>query len=302
MWDAQLLENDPVLDLYKRKPDLLRPASVRLCVDFDHTITQARAAQGLNEIPEIQPRAKEAIIRLSRIGWSIVIHTARFDKTVFVGEQIEVSFKIIQEFISRNKLPVDMIWQEPHGGKPLATWYLDDRSLPPFPGWETALVFLQEYMVRIETIWRSIHPYPYRDTVRQVRCRRGDYMTYDGNVFGDHIYEYGRQQAIADGVLVDLTHLPLTREHFKYPVACSSRIWSIILDAVGDDAASNDLDGILHDIYWMAKGGKEIDASEHVFRVSIHKDGELQDFHMRLKCGPGDQLEPVLTLMLIDED
>jgi len=302
MWDARLIEQDPVLDLYRRKPDLLQPAAVRLCIDFDHTITLAKARQGFNEIPEIQPGAREAITRLSRMGWSIVLHTARFDTMAFVGEQIEVSLRIVTEFVRQNNLPIDLIWQEPHCGKPLATWYLDDRSYPPFLGWRDSFRFLKAYMKRIEAIWQETHPYPYRETVRQVRCKRGDQMTYDGNVFGDLIYGYGRAQAIEDGILVDLTALPITKEHFKYPLACSSRVWSLVLDAVRDPDASSDLDGILHDIYWMAKQGNATNASERVFCVSIRKDGELQEFHMRLTCGPGDHLEPVLTLMFIDED
>ena len=48
-------------------------------------------------------------------------------------------------------------------------------------------------------------------------------------LFGDLIFSYTRKQAIEDGVLVDLTSkFPKDTRLFKYPVACTSAIWSIV--------------------------------------------------------------------------
>lgn len=43
------------------------------------------------------------------------------------------------------------------------------------------------------------------------------------------IYSYTRAQAIEDGVLVDLTAIALDvcREHYKYPIACTSAVWRL---------------------------------------------------------------------------
>lgn len=119
----------------------------------------------------------------------------------------------------------------------------------------------------------------------------------ENSEFGDVIYSYTRARAIADGVLVDLTQFPITREQWKLHMACTEALWNIIQSAVEQ---GNDLVGVLHDIYTVARytvfHGKASDIVH--FQVSIaHKTHQL-----KLHIGPGDTISPVLTLMLKGED
>ena len=104
------------------------------------------------------------------------------------------------------------------------------------------------------------------------------------------ISSYTRQQAIDDGVLVDLSENSVIKQHWKYPLACTDGVWATIQKAC--ESKFHDLDGILHDISMLAKYGK-IDGSISEFKVEI---GE-ETCGLWLHCGPGDDAESVLTLM-----
>jgi hypothetical protein len=118
------------------------------------------------------------------------------------------------------------------------------------------------------------------------------------SIFGETIYSYSRKQAIEDGVLVDLTQLDPIAQAFKYHMACTDTVWRIIEDA--NTQSHQDLNGIAHDIATMAhfairlsKGGDTVN-----FKVSIA--GRTHAF--KLHMGPGDEGEPVVTLMMPKED
>jgi hypothetical protein len=123
-------------------------------------------------------------------------------------------------------------------------------------------------------------------------------MNANNNPFGEPIFSYSRAQAISDGVLVDLTRFEITRLSWKMHLACTDSVWSLIETAVNEDG--KDIGGILHDINFMARlavmNGKQ--TSLVTFTVKIgHKNTNL-----KLHCGQGDDLNPVLTLMLSTED
>ena len=118
------------------------------------------------------------------------------------------------------------------------------------------------------------------------------------SIFGEAIFSYSRAQAIEDGVLVDLCQLDPIRRAFKYPVACTDAVWSIIEAATKQ--AHQDLNGIAHDIATMAylairlsDGGDTVN-----FKVSIAGKTHILKMHI----GPGDTEAPVMTLMLPSED
>jgi hypothetical protein len=122
----------------------------------------------------------------------------------------------------------------------------------------------------------------------------------DNGGWGEVVYSYTRQQAIEDGVLVDLSDLPIVRKHWRSPLACTFAVWSVIKDAVD---AGRDLDGILHDLFWLSK--------IHI-QYQDHGEGQSQilftcqvgstHHEYKLHLGPGDDGEPVLTLMFSTED
>ena len=123
-------------------------------------------------------------------------------------------------------------------------------------------------------------------------------MSASNNPFGDVVFSYSRSQAIADGVLVDLGQFGITREHWKFPMACTDTVWNIIEDAVHNHG--QDYAGTLHDIYTMAKlairkGQGRDTLLFSVIIASTHRG-------LKLHIGPGDDPAPVLTLMLPFED
>lgn len=76
--------------------------------------------------------------------------------------------------------------------------------------------------------------------------------TYKGNseahqksgleeLFGDVIHTYTRAQAIDDGVLVDLMQNELgdvSRQHYKFPIACTHAVFEIMQKAAQDPRLS----------------------------------------------------------------
>jgi len=121
----------------------------------------------------------------------------------------------------------------------------------------------------------------------------------------DVIFSYTRSQAIEDGVLVDVTG---TAEEcgFKFPVAVTRAVWNRIV--VPDDAARScgqSEAGRLWDLLWMlrvaiseSRGGDDT-----ILYSLIVSDGERQRT-VRLKsvCGPGDDMAPVVTITMPNED
>jgi hypothetical protein len=119
------------------------------------------------------------------------------------------------------------------------------------------------------------------------------------NPFGEVVYSYSRKQAIEDGVLVDLTQIETIRRAFKYHVACTDTVWAIIEAATKQ--SGQDLDGIGHDIATMAIltiRGHRGPCDLVLFKVAIAG----RTHTLKLHIGPGDTPEPVMTLMLPNED
>jgi hypothetical protein len=121
------------------------------------------------------------------------------------------------------------------------------------------------------------------------------------------IHAYTRAQALEDGVLVDLSaRAPDTcRSHFIHPLACTSAVWCL-LEATVKREPGNSLDGVLHGVLTCAKLTARIrpppSPDRVVFKALLAEGATLRSFTLQLACGPGDMGEPVLTLMLRDED
>jgi hypothetical protein len=126
-------------------------------------------------------------------------------------------------------------------------------------------------------------------------------------IFGEPISIYTRRQAIEDGVLVDLMQpetLPLVREAgFKFPVAMTSGAWKAAIGPIGGKPPDGqDLKGRLWDVLWMLKIAiraiRPLATTRIDFQVRV--SGRLVPLYS--VCGPGDDAEPVITIMLPGED
>jgi hypothetical protein len=119
----------------------------------------------------------------------------------------------------------------------------------------------------------------------------------------DLVHRYSRADAIADGVLIDVS--AVAREAgIRYPVALTRAVWERCV-AVPPGVACQDEAGRLWDVLWMLRWAIGRAAGSEVrFGVLVRNDNrERTPPLVRLKalCGPGDQGEPVITVMLPDE-
>lgn len=124
-------------------------------------------------------------------------------------------------------------------------------------------------------------------------------------VFGDVIYAYTRAQAIEDGTLVDVTET--AREAgITIPVALTRAVWDAYVEVPRGKEGLQDERGRLWDVVWMLRfgilrsgGGREI-----LYRLSVicGKPVRRRTVTLKAVCGPGDDAEPVITVMLPEED
>ena len=120
--------------------------------------------------------------------------------------------------------------------------------------------------------------------------------------FGDPISIYTRAQAIEDGVLVDVS-VTAREAGFRFPVAVTRTVWDGYV--VPDSRARyyQDEMGRLWDIlsvlrFYVNRGGSEI----HFPVTMIMKKAQRRNIPFKAVCGPGDYAEPVITIMMPDED
>jgi len=123
--------------------------------------------------------------------------------------------------------------------------------------------------------------------------------------FGEAIHCYTRQEGISDGVLVGLTALyPDECRLYRYPVACTAAVWSLIDRAATNPTQCNSHKGIVWDILYMSRHGivSRPDEQTVIFSVIITGTGRKRVHRLKGICGPGDDMEPVITIMLPEED
>lgn len=131
--------------------------------------------------------------------------------------------------------------------------------------------------------------------------------------FGDVISTYTRAQAIEDGVLID-TGSMAQEAGFKWPVAVTSAAWADCIAWTEDDSDKQvyqDQSGRLWDVLFMAShaiwtGSGSGPGDRLLFKLyRVRRDGYSKEAilaTLKLIVGPGDQGEPVITILLPDED
>ncbi|MFA9478777.1 DUF6573 family protein [Phycisphaerales bacterium AB-hyl4] len=119
------------------------------------------------------------------------------------------------------------------------------------------------------------------------------------------IYRYTRQQALADGVLVDLTEWA-KETGFHCPVACTAAVWhGYVVPREGLRSLGQSERGRGHDLLWMLYHAirRSRRKDQLLFQVIFLMEPERQEtVTLKVICGPGDEGEPVLTILLPNED
>ena len=118
-------------------------------------------------------------------------------------------------------------------------------------------------------------------------------------IFGGLIYSYNRAQALADGVLVDLSER--ARCHgIKYPTACTAGVLALI-EAIEKPHPTlrqvqvlGRTDAVLVSMLSAIRRGGTRGTDRVVF--------EALGAALWAQCGPGDTAEPCITIMREGED
>jgi len=118
------------------------------------------------------------------------------------------------------------------------------------------------------------------------------------------IYSYSRQNAIDDGVLVDISEMA-KEAGFKYPTACTTAVYGLC-ENIPEKVNWQDANGRVWDVLTMALHGirtTQPDEGNNIqFKVIIDNGGQQKYHDLKIHCGPGDKMEPVLTIMTQHED
>ena len=136
-------------------------------------------------------------------------------------------------------------------------------------------------------------------------------QTNDDPFFGKVISVYTRAQALADGVLIDAG--PMAREAgFRWPVAITAGAWADCVtwsDADSERQTHQDQSGRLWDALFMAAHAVRTRAdagAQLLFELyRVPRDGRstgAERTKLKLVVGPGDDGEPVMTILLPNED
>ncbi len=121
----------------------------------------------------------------------------------------------------------------------------------------------------------------------------------------DLIHSYSRADAIKDGVLLDVTQTA-KEAGFKFPVALTAAVWAKYV-VVPPGVECQDEVGRLWDVLTMLRfairtgdDGPEVRFALHVRNDNRERTPPL--VQLKALCHPGDDGEPVITILLPDED
>ena len=119
------------------------------------------------------------------------------------------------------------------------------------------------------------------------------------------VYSYSRAQAIADGVLVDVTEEAKAIGFKLHTVVTEHLFHGYVEPPAGLDGEGQSVIGRLHDLMVLAlfAARKAVNIDRVTFKVDfLMAPGRKETIEVVAHIGPGDQGEPVLTIMLPEDD
>jgi hypothetical protein len=124
------------------------------------------------------------------------------------------------------------------------------------------------------------------------------------SLFGDSvvIHRYSRAAALRDGALNDITNIA-HEAGFKVPAALTSAARATLVPSDRDAAAGQSLAGRLWDVLAVLRArARRAEGSTVLFEVLVAQAGRQERLALKAIMGPGDDGEPVMTVMLPRED
>ena len=119
----------------------------------------------------------------------------------------------------------------------------------------------------------------------------------------DLIHRYTRADALRDGVLIDVS-ATANEAGIRFPVALTRAAWEQCV-TIPPGVVCQDEAGPLWDVLFLLAcavrggGGSEVRFGVHV--RNDNRDRAPPMVRLKALCGPGDQGEPVVTVMMHDE-
>ncbi|MCK6489312.1 MAG: hypothetical protein L6R48_13460 [Planctomycetes bacterium] len=113
----------------------------------------------------------------------------------------------------------------------------------------------------------------------------------------DLIASYSRDQALADGVLVDVSDAAGLLG-FRRPVALTAGVWGLLGGTSPDDVQV----GLLVLLLWLRAAIKGAKRGQDRIRFTHRFHPGTDAVALVAACGPGDDASPVIALMLPGED
>ncbi|MEK7254515.1 MAG: DUF6573 family protein [Bacteroidota bacterium] len=116
------------------------------------------------------------------------------------------------------------------------------------------------------------------------------------------ISAYSRRQAIEDGVLVDVSSVA-KEAGFIIPVAVTAAVWADVNDIPKRFQGIQDIQGRLWDLLSMLRfairNNRDRSVINYAFTMHV---GQGSLYTAKAVCSPGDNAEPVITIMQPHED
>lgn len=120
----------------------------------------------------------------------------------------------------------------------------------------------------------------------------------------DIIHSYTRAEAIEDGVLIDASAMA-AEAGIKYPVAITANAWETYIRPDDRSRAEGQSEaGRLWDVLSVFRyaARNTVGDVRHFSVLFIMKARQRRFGTFKAVCGPGDNGEPVITIMLPEED
>lgn len=121
----------------------------------------------------------------------------------------------------------------------------------------------------------------------------------------ERISFYTRADALSDGILSDVSKIA-EEEGFKIPVALTLAAYRSIEPSEEERSRGDDLRARLHDLFWtMSQALRRksyVEASRIDFQLNLSQDGKPVSQALRALLHLGDRGEPVITILLPNED
>jgi hypothetical protein len=118
------------------------------------------------------------------------------------------------------------------------------------------------------------------------------------------VYTYTRKQAIEDGILIDVTTLA-KEAGFRWPVAVTTTVYhTYITPSETLQSYGQSTTGRLWDVLNLLRiEAKKQNGTIVSFKTSfLMNETHIEEITLKAIAGPGDHGEPVITIMLPEED